>query len=147
MHDHVILSAGSAGYVLADRLGEDRDVKVALIEVGPPDDEPEIHTPAAWPPLRQSRFDWDVWNEPEPSLNERRSYLPRGAAPEPIGPLSPYGRARTPSACELHDPFERFTLPPRPPPVTPAYWPVPRTTFHVSAPTVCPFPASTHSVR
>jgi choline dehydrogenase-like flavoprotein len=43
MYDYVIVGAGSAGCVLAARLGEDRDARVAVIEAGPPDSEPVIH--------------------------------------------------------------------------------------------------------
>ena len=46
MYDYVIVGAGSAGCVVANRLGEDPDVRVAVIEAGPPDDAPEIHMPA-----------------------------------------------------------------------------------------------------
>ena len=78
MYDYVIVGAGSAGCVLAARLGEDPDVKVAVIEAGPPDDDPVIQMPLAFAQLWQSRFDWDVWSEPEPGLAQRRSNLPRG---------------------------------------------------------------------
>ena len=47
MHDYVIVGAGSAGCVVANRLGEDPDVRVAVIEAGPPDDDPNIHMPFA----------------------------------------------------------------------------------------------------
>ena len=46
MYDYVIVGAGSAGCVVAHRLGEDADVRVAVLEAGPPDDAPEIHMPA-----------------------------------------------------------------------------------------------------
>ena len=48
MYDYVIVGAGSAGCVVANRLGEDPDVRVAVIEAGPPDDAPEIHMPLAF---------------------------------------------------------------------------------------------------
>jgi choline dehydrogenase-like flavoprotein len=64
--------------VLASRLGEDPDVRVAVLEAGPPDTEPEIHVPLAFGALLQSRFDWDLLSEPEPELDDRRIYLPRG---------------------------------------------------------------------
>ena len=78
MYDYVIVGAGSAGCVLAARLGEDRDVRVAVIEAGPPDSEPVIHMPLAFRQLWESRFDWGLWSEPEPELGSRRELLPRG---------------------------------------------------------------------
>lgn len=78
MHDYVIVGAGSAGCVLAARLGEDSGARVAVIEAGPPDTDPEIHMPLAFGLLLKSRVDWDFVTEPEPWLNHRRVYLPRG---------------------------------------------------------------------
>ena len=79
MYDYVIVGAGSAGCVVAYRLGEDPDVRIAVIEAGPPDDDPEIHMPARVR-ARTSRADWDwaLVSEPEPGLDFRRNYLPRG---------------------------------------------------------------------
>jgi choline dehydrogenase-like flavoprotein len=77
-YDYVIVGAGSAGCVLAARLGEDRGVRVAVIEAGPPDSEPVIHMPLAFRQLWESRFDWGLWSEPEPELGYRRDLLPRG---------------------------------------------------------------------
>ena len=78
MYDYVIVGAGSAGCVLAARLSEDPDVKVLLLEVGPPDVADEIHIPAAYGKLYQSGLNWDYFSEPEPQLGGRRVYLPRG---------------------------------------------------------------------
>jgi choline dehydrogenase-like flavoprotein len=78
MYDYVIVGAGSAGCVLAARLGEDPDVKIAVVEAGPPDADPEIHIPMTFGLLLKSRFDWDFVSEPEPGLDLRRNYLPRG---------------------------------------------------------------------
>src|SRR3954449_4536616 len=78
MYDYVIVGAGSAGCVLAARLGEDPDVRVAVIEAGPPDDEAVIHMPLAFRQLWESRFDWGLWSEREPELGDRRDLLPRG---------------------------------------------------------------------
>jgi choline dehydrogenase len=78
MYDYVIVGAGSAGCVVANRLGEDPDVRVAVIEAGPPDDAPEIHVPAAFGPNLTSDWDWALFSEPEPGLDYRRNYLPRG---------------------------------------------------------------------
>jgi choline dehydrogenase-like flavoprotein len=76
--DYVIVGAGSAGCVLAARLSEDPDVRVALLEAGGRDSQPEIHIPIAFPALFKSRWDWDLLGEPEPGLDNRRMYLPRG---------------------------------------------------------------------
>ena len=78
MHDYVIVGAGSAGCVLANRLGEDPDVRVAVIEAGPPDDDPNIHMPFGFGLNLTSDFDWALFSEPEPGLDYRRNYLPRG---------------------------------------------------------------------
>ena len=78
VYDYVIVGAGSAGCVLAARLTEDPDVQVALIEAGPPDNRDEIHIPAAFPIAFKSSLDWDVLGDPEPALNNRRLYMPRG---------------------------------------------------------------------
>src|SRR3954471_9498762 len=76
--DYVIVGAGSAGCVLAARLSEDPDVEVLLLEAGGPDTAPELHIPAAFPAVFKSSFDWDLLGEPEPGLNGRRLYMPRG---------------------------------------------------------------------
>ncbi len=76
--DYVVVGAGSAGCVLAARLSEDPDARVALIEAGGEDTEPLIHVPAAFPALFKSDLDWDLLGEPEPGLDGRRLYLPRG---------------------------------------------------------------------
>jgi choline dehydrogenase-like flavoprotein len=78
VYDYVIVGAGSAGCVVANRLGEDPDVRVAVIEAGPPDDAPEIHMPLAFGQNLTSEWDWTLFSEPEPGLDHRRNYLPRG---------------------------------------------------------------------
>ena len=77
-YDYIIVGAGSAGCVLAARLTEDPDISVALIEAGGPDSAEEIHVPAAFPQLFKTQHDWDLSTEPEPQLDGRRTYLPRG---------------------------------------------------------------------
>src|SRR3954470_18621420 len=78
MYDYVIVGAGSAGCVLAARLSEDPDVKVLLIEAGPPDTSDLVHIPAAFSALFRTQQDWDHMTAWEPGLNQRRIYLPRG---------------------------------------------------------------------
>jgi choline dehydrogenase-like flavoprotein len=76
--DYVIVGAGSAGCVLAARLSEDPDVKVCLIEAGPPDTADEIHLPAGLLPIGTSKYDWSFLTDPEPGLGGRQRHLPRG---------------------------------------------------------------------
>ena len=77
-YDYVIVGAGSAGCVLAARLSEDPAIRVALIEAGAADTAQEIHIPAAFPQLFKTQYDWDLSTDPEPQLDGRRTYLPRG---------------------------------------------------------------------
>jgi choline dehydrogenase len=78
MYDYVIVGAGSAGCVLANRLSEDPDVSVLLIEAGGPDTNELVHLPAAFSALYRSAQDWDHSTIYEPFANDRRVYLPRG---------------------------------------------------------------------
>jgi choline dehydrogenase-like flavoprotein len=78
MADYVIVGGGSAGCALAARLSEDPAVEVVLIEAGPPDDLPEIHIPALLGLLFKTHVDWDLSTDPEPGLDWRRGYVPRG---------------------------------------------------------------------
>lgn len=77
-YDYVIVGAGSAGCVVAARLSEDPDVRVAVLEAGGSDRQAEIQTPIAFPAVFKSGIDWDLLGEPEPGLDGRRIYLPRG---------------------------------------------------------------------
>ena len=78
MYDYVIVGAGSAGCVLANRLSEDPDVRVLLVEAGPPDTADFIHIPAAFSALFRTQHDWDHMTGWEPGAANRRIYLPRG---------------------------------------------------------------------
>src|SRR6478609_7483322 len=77
-YDYVIVGAGSAGCVLAARLSEDPDVDVQLVEAGPRDDAQELSVPLAFSRLFKGPHDWDYDTEPEPELDGRRLYWPRG---------------------------------------------------------------------
>jgi choline dehydrogenase len=78
MYDYVIVGAGSAGCVLAARLSEDPDVQVCVLEAGPPDAVENIHVPVQFAKLFKTQVDWDYSTAPEPFLDRRRVYLPRG---------------------------------------------------------------------
>ena len=78
-YDHVIIGAGSAGCVLANRLSANASRRVLLIEAGPRDWHPFIHMPAGLGILARSRaINWDYRIEPEPALHDRRVWWPRG---------------------------------------------------------------------
>ena len=76
--DHIVVGAGSAGCVLANRLSADPSVSVLLIELGGPDSKPEIHIPAGYAKLHRTKVDAGFWTEPQKHLNNRKIYLPRG---------------------------------------------------------------------
>lgn len=77
--DYIIVGAGSAGCVLANRLSVDPDVNVLLLEAGPPDTSWMIRMPAAIPLLyKGKRYNWRFETVPQTHLDGRRIYHPRG---------------------------------------------------------------------
>lgn len=78
-YDYVIIGAGSAGCVLANRLGEDPKVRILVLEAGGNDRATIVAMPSALSiPMNTTRFNWGMTTEPEPGLDGRVMNLPRG---------------------------------------------------------------------
>ncbi|NNG64319.1 choline dehydrogenase, partial [Pseudomonas fragi] len=78
-YDYIIIGAGSAGCVLANRLTEDADVEVLVLEFGGSDRSVMIQMPSAFSmPMNTTRYNWRYETEPEPYLDGRRIHCPRG---------------------------------------------------------------------
>jgi choline dehydrogenase len=78
-HDYIIIGAGSAGCVLANRLSANARHSVLLLEAGPPDTNPWIHVPLGYGKLFATpSVNWMYQSEPEPELKGRRVFTPRG---------------------------------------------------------------------
>ena len=77
--DYVIVGAGSAGCVIANRLSANPGVRVVLLEAGPKDSNPWIHIPVGYfKTMHNPKVDWCYRTEPDPGLNGRAIDWPRG---------------------------------------------------------------------
>lgn len=79
-YDYVIIGAGSAGCVLANRLSKDPQVKVLLLEAGGKDSSVMVRMPAGVGALisKAGVYNWGFWTQEEPNLNNRKLWWPRG---------------------------------------------------------------------
>ncbi|NDA61066.1 MAG: choline dehydrogenase [Chitinophagia bacterium] len=77
-YDFIIIGAGSAGCVLANRLSANPQYSVLLVEAGNKDKNPLIHIPGGYTLLNRTAVDWGFWSEPQEHLDNRKLYLPRG---------------------------------------------------------------------
>ena len=78
-YDYIIVGSGSAGCVLAHRLGEDLNIRILVLEAGGSDRATIVSMPSALSiPMNTARFNWGMSTEPEPGLDGRVMNLPRG---------------------------------------------------------------------
>jgi choline dehydrogenase len=77
--DYLIVGAGAAGSVLAERLTRSGRLRVAVLEAGPADRSPWIHLPVGYGKLFWHRqLNWQFWTDPQEALAGRKDYWPRG---------------------------------------------------------------------
>jgi choline dehydrogenase len=77
-YDFIVVGAGSAGCVLADRLTARGGHRVLLLEAGGSDDDVRIRSPSLYQLLWRTKFDWDFYTTPQADVNGRTMFWPRG---------------------------------------------------------------------
>ena len=76
--DYIVVGAGAAGCAVANRLSEDPDVRVALLEAGGKDSSPLIHMPAGFTKLVGEKVNWGFKTVPQKHVNGREMHYPQG---------------------------------------------------------------------
>jgi choline dehydrogenase-like flavoprotein len=77
-YDYIIVGAGAAGCVVANRLSADANTKVLILEAGGPDSNPLIHMPAGFTKLTGDNVNWGFSTVPQKEMNDRRMHYPQG---------------------------------------------------------------------
>jgi choline dehydrogenase-like flavoprotein len=77
-YDYIVIGAGSGGAVVAGRLSEDPGTRVLLVEAGGSGRHMSVRIPAAFAKQFKTERDWEYYTEPEPHLDGRTIYHPRG---------------------------------------------------------------------
>ena len=104
--DYIVVGAGSAGAALAARLSEDPQVSVLLLEAGGPDAAMELHVPAAFSKLFRGGYDWNYDTVPQPELEGRTIFWPRGKT---LGGSSSLNATICPSSSSMRVRFLTFS--------------------------------------
>ena len=76
--DYIVVGAGAAGCAVANRLSEDPEVTVAILEAGGKDSNPLIHMPAGFTKLTSDDVNWGFKTVPQPQVNNREMHYPQG---------------------------------------------------------------------